>query len=162
MTFILGYDEDNGDTLEKTLAFAMRHRFYIVAFNHLTPFPGTPLYDRLRNEGRLLYDRWWLDPAYRYGMVPFRPRGMTAGEVEQRCIDARLRFYSLQSILRRSLDFRIHSGNGFMWRNFFPINLLFRSEVLQRRAFPLGDESYTRPLVKADHGSELFLEQPAV
>jgi hypothetical protein len=49
-----------------------------------------------------------------------------------------------------------------MWRNFFPINLLFRSEVLQRRAFPLGDESYTRPLVKTDHHSDLLLEQPAV
>src|SRR6266567_1438365 len=46
-TFILGYDEDNGDTLDETLAFAQRHRFYIVAFNHLTPFPGTPLYTRL-------------------------------------------------------------------------------------------------------------------
>ena len=94
VTFILGYDEDHGDTLEETLAFAERHKFYIVAFNHLTPFPGTPLYDRLRAEGRLLYDRWWLDPAYRYGMVPFAPRGMTAADVEQRCIDARQRFYS--------------------------------------------------------------------
>ena len=162
VTFILGYDDDNGDTLERTLAFAARHRFYIVAFNHLTPFPGTPLYDRLRNERRLLYDRWWLDPAYRYGMVPFRPRGMSADEVEQRCIDARLRFYSLKSILKRSLDFRIRRGNGFMWRNFFPINLLFRSEVLQRRAFPLGDESYTRPVLKADHTADLLLAQPAV
>ena len=83
VTFILGYDDDGGDTLTETLAFAERHKFYIVAFNHLTPFPGTPLYDRLKAEGRLLYDRWWLDPAYRYGMVPFAPRGMTADDVER-------------------------------------------------------------------------------
>ena len=51
VTFILGYDEDNGDTLEETLAFALRHGFYIVAFNHLTPFPGTPLYERLEAGG---------------------------------------------------------------------------------------------------------------
>ena len=63
VTFILGYDDDDGDTLQETLAFAMRHRFYIVAFNHLTPFPGTPLYERLQREGRLLYDRWWLAPG---------------------------------------------------------------------------------------------------
>src|SRR5205807_3982882 len=63
VTFILGYDEDNGDTLKETLEFAQRHRFYIVAFNHLTPFPGTPLYTRLQNEGRLLYERWWLEPG---------------------------------------------------------------------------------------------------
>ena len=51
VTFILGYDEDNGDTMRETLAFAQRHTFYIVAFNHLTPFPGTPLYQRLQEEG---------------------------------------------------------------------------------------------------------------
>jgi len=89
--FHLGYDEDNGDTLAETLAFAERHKFYIVAFNHLTPFPGTPLYDRLQSEGRLLYEKWWLDPEYRYGMVPFAPRGMTAEQVKQRCIEARQR-----------------------------------------------------------------------
>lgn len=149
VTFILGYDEDDGDTLEATLAFAERHRFYIVAFNHLTPFPGTPLYDRLEREGRLLYERWWLDPAYRYGMVPFRPRGMSADQVKQRCLEARQRFYRLASILRRGLDFEVNGRDWFMWSHFFSINLLFRSEVLQRKDFPLGDEAYTAPLVKA-------------
>ena len=150
-TFILGYDEDNGDTMRQTLAFAERHRFYIVAFNHLTPFPGTPLYQRLQQEGRLLYDRWWLDPEYRYGMVPFAPRGLTAGQVKQRCIEARQAFYSYASIFRRGLDFQVNGRNFFMWTHFFSINLLFRSEVLQRKDFPLGDESYTAPLLKARH-----------
>jgi radical SAM superfamily enzyme YgiQ (UPF0313 family) len=162
VTFILGYDDDDGDTLEKTLAFAERHRFYIVAFNHLTPFPGTPLYDRLKMEGRLLYDRWWLDPEYRYGMVPFAPRGISASQVEQRCVEARQRFYRIASILRRSLDFETNSRNWFMWTHFFSINLLFRSEVLQRSGFPLGDEAYDAPLVKAWHGRHRLLEQPAV
>lgn len=161
VTFILGYDDDGGDTLAETLAFAERHKFYIVAFNHLTPFPGTPLYDRLKTEGRLLYDRWWLDPAYRYGMVPFAPRGMTAEDVERRCIEARQRFYSLSSILRRSLDFSVNSRNWFMWTHFFSINLLFRSEVLQRKGFPLGDERYTGPLLKTEHRAELQLEPAA-
>jgi radical SAM superfamily enzyme YgiQ (UPF0313 family) len=158
VTFILGYDDDHGDTLERTLAFAERHKFYIVAFNHLTPFPGTPLYDRLRTEGRLLFDRWWLDPAYRYGMVPFAPRGMTAQDVERRCIEARQRFYSLSSIVRRSLDFEVNSRTWFMWSHFFSINLLFRSEVLQRKGFPLGDESYTGPILKSERRADLQVQ----
>ena len=162
VTFILGYDEDHGDTLQETLAFAERHRFYIVAFNHLTPFPGTPLYDRLEREGRLLYDRWWLDPGYRYGMVPFAPKGMTAEDVKQRCIEARQQFYSLRSILKRSANFSVNSRNLFMWSHFFSINLLFRSEVLQRKDFPLGDESYSAPLLKADHPAPLVLSDLAV
>ena len=39
VTFILGYDEDDEQTVRTTLEFAMRHKFYLVAFNHLTPFP---------------------------------------------------------------------------------------------------------------------------
>ena len=155
VTFILGYDDDNGDTQRETLAFALRHKFYIVAFNHLTPFPGTPLYERLQREGRLLYDRWWLDDDYRYGMVPFSPRGMTAEEVKVRCLDARRGFYSVSSILKRSLDFEVNSGSHFMWWNFFVINLLFRREVLQRNGFPLGDEAYAGPLIKARHSEPL-------
>jgi radical SAM superfamily enzyme YgiQ (UPF0313 family) len=161
VTFILGYDEDNGDTLSETLAFAQRHRFYIVAFNHLTPFPGTPLYDRLQKEGRLLYDRWWLAPDYRYGMVPFTPRGMTAEQVKQRCIEARQKFYGVSSIFRRSLDFGVNSQNWFMWSHFFSINLLFRSEVMQRKDFPLGEEGYAGTLLKASHSQPFALQQLA-
>src|SRR5262249_16452665 len=135
-TFILGYDEDMGNALEATLAFAQRHRFYIVALNHLTPFPGTPLYKRLQEEGRLLYEKWWLDPEYRYGMVPFGPRGLTAEDVKERCITARQKFYRLSCMLRRGFD-KVNTSNWFMWAHFFSINLLFRSEVLQRKDFPL-------------------------
>ena len=162
VTFILGYDDDHGDTLQETVAFAERHRFYIVAFNHLTPFPGTPLYERLEREGRLLYDRWWLDPAYRYGMVPFAPKGMTAETVKQRCIEARQQFYSLRSILRRSANFSVNSRNLFMWSHFFSINLLFRGEVLQRKDFPLGDESYSAPLLQTDLPAPQLVPQLAV
>jgi radical SAM superfamily enzyme YgiQ (UPF0313 family) len=154
-TFIIGYDEDNGDTMRETLAFAERHRFYIVAFNHLTPFPGTPLYRRLEQEGRLLYDRWWLHSDYRYGMVPFTPRGISAEQVKQRCIEAREKFYSFGSIFRRGLDAQVNASNWFMWTHFFSINLLFRAEVLQRKDYPLGDESYTAPLLKAQHSEPL-------
>jgi len=155
VTFIVGYDEDNQDTTDETLAFALKHNFYIVAFNHLTPFPGTPLYERLEAEGRLIYDKWWLHPDYQYGMVPFRPRGVTAAEAQEACMRARRKFYSLRSIMRRSLDFETNGRGWFMWSHFYSINLLFRSEVTQRKNFPLGDESYTAPLVKAGHSHAL-------
>lgn len=158
VTFILGYDADNAYTFRETLAFAEKHRFYIVAFNHLTPFPGTPLYERLQREGRLLYERWWLDPDYRYGMVPFAPRGMTADQVKLRCIEARQAFYGIPSIFHRGLDYQVNGGGLFMWVQFFSINFLFRSEVLKRKDFPLGDESYAGPLLKARHCQSLDLE----
>jgi radical SAM superfamily enzyme YgiQ (UPF0313 family) len=157
VTFIVGYDGDSYESLEQIVKFAEKHRFYIVAFNHLTPFPGTPLYDRLQAEGRLLFDKWWLDPAYRYGMVPYTPTGMTADEVKEGCISARKEFYRLSSIWRRSLD-KVNSGSLYMGAKFFTINWLIRREVTQRRDYPLGDETFRGELLKSS--SSEFLGVP--
>lgn len=148
-TFVLGYDEDTEDTVRETLEFCLRHRFYLAAFNHLTPFPGTPLYRRLEAEGRLLFENWWLDPRYRYGMVPFRSRGLEPERIAELCLRARTRFYSLGSLLRRSLDFEVNSRSLFGWATFFTANLLMRREVAQRQDFPLGDERDPLPLLPA-------------
>lgn len=147
VTFIVGYDGDSHESLAEVLRFAEGHRFYIVAFNHLTPFPGTPLYTRLEDEGRLLYDKWWLDPDYRYGMVPYTPAGMTADEVKEGCISARKEFYRFGSIWRRSMD-RVNAGSLYMGAKFFTINWLIRREVTERRDYPLGDESFRGPLLR--------------
>jgi radical SAM superfamily enzyme YgiQ (UPF0313 family) len=153
VTFVVGYDEDTPEAMQQTLDFALRHRFYLVAFNHLTPFPGTPLYQRLDQEQRLLFERWWLDPAYRYGMVPFRTDRMSALEVEETCVRMRSKFYSLKSMLRRSLDPQVNANNFFMWTRFFTINWLMRREVLQRKGFPLGDASDHTRLVPSLHAT---------
>ncbi|HET8772787.1 MAG TPA: radical SAM protein [Thermoanaerobaculia bacterium] len=147
VTFILGYDGDSYESLHEVVQFAERHKFYIVAFNHLTPFPGTPLYDRLKSEGRLLFDKWWLDPDYRYGMVPYTPAGMTADEVKEGCISARSEFYRLGSIWRRSMD-RVNAGSPYMASKFFVINWLIRREVTERRDYPLGDQAFRGELLK--------------
>lgn len=149
VTFILGYEGDDEKAMQTTLEFAMRHQFYMVAFNHLTPFPGTPLYARMEKEGRLLFDKWWLDPRYGYGMVPFRTGGLSPERMQELCVDARRQFYSVSSIIRRSLDFQVNSSNLFMWGQFFFINYLLRREVLERRGYPLGDETFQGPLLKA-------------
>ena len=46
-TFVFGYDGERADAFEEAAEFAIDHRFYLAAFNHLTPFPGTPLFGRL-------------------------------------------------------------------------------------------------------------------
>lgn len=146
-TFILGYDEDTEETVRETLGFALRNRFYLTAFNHLTPFPGTPLYRRLEEEGRLVFARWWLDPRYRYGMVPFRSSGLPPEEIARLCLEARRRFYGLPSVLRRSVDFEVNCQSPFSWLTFFTANLMLRAEVARRQMFPLGDPSDSSPLL---------------
>ena len=148
VTFILGYDEDDESTIRKTVEFANRHKFFLVAFNHLTPFPGTPLYHRLQKEGRLRFENWWLDPNYRYGMVPFESTGLGHERIQELCFEARRRYYSLGSIFWRSLDRQVNASNLFMWFQFFFINGLMRAEVRQRKGYPLGDECDLAPLLE--------------
>jgi radical SAM superfamily enzyme YgiQ (UPF0313 family) len=146
-TFVFGYDADTPQTFARAVEFAKAHRFYIAAFNHLTPFPGTPLYARLAAEGRLLYDAWWLADGYRYNMVPFQPKAMTPRDLQRYCLEARQDFYGWPSIVRRGFD-AVNRSDPFMFRNFFPINTMLRTDTNRRDAFPLGDESCQQPLLR--------------
>ena len=148
-TFIFGYDGDTPESFSPTVEFAQEHALYIAAFNHLTPFPGTPLYQRLEKENRLLYEAWWLDDRYSYNRIPFQPRGMTPEALRHACLSARRTFYSRPSILRRSFD-AVNRSNGFMWRNFYLINAMHRTDVSLRDHYPLGDESWSGPMLMAN------------
>jgi radical SAM superfamily enzyme YgiQ (UPF0313 family) len=148
-TFIFGYDGDTPESFGPTVDFAQEHSLYIAAFNHLTPFPGTPLYERLVKENRMLYEAWWLDDRYSYNRIPFQPRAMEPEELRQGCLSARRRFYSWPSILRRSLA-PVNRSNGFMWRNFYLINGLHRNDVSLRDHYPLGDEAWHGEILQAN------------
>jgi radical SAM superfamily enzyme YgiQ (UPF0313 family) len=148
-TFIFGYDADTEESFTSAVEFAKAHRFYIAAFNHLTPFPGTPLYSRLEAQSRLLYDAWWLDDRYRYNMVPFQPATMSPEDLAQHCLTARRSFYAWPSIVRRGFD-PVNRADAFMFRNFFPINSMLRVDTNRRDGFPLGDEAWTGSLLRAN------------
>lgn len=148
-TFIFGYDRDTPESFSETVAFAKEHALYIAAFNHLTPFPGTPLYQRLKDDGRLLYENWWLDERYSYNKIPFQPIGMSAETLRQNCLNARREFYSWPSIFQRGCD-RVNRSDWFMWRNFYLINGLHRNDVSLRDHYPLGDESWQGTLLLAE------------
>ena len=114
------------------------------AFNHLLPFPGTPLHQELLDGGRLTDPEWWLSPSYRYGDISFTPRTMTGEELHDLCLRARRRFYSFPSIGRRLL----HRGNGWPPKKAaaaLGINLLLRKEIDQKDGLPLGNEP-SRPV----------------
>lgn len=147
-TFIFGYDHDTQESFDQAFEFAREHAMYIAAFNHLTPFPGTPLYDKLKEQGRMLYDAWWMDPRYSYNQIPFKPARMEPEQLRLSCLDARRKFYSLPSIVGRGFD-AVNRSDWFMWRNFYLINSLHRSDVSSRDHYPLGDMAFAGELLHA-------------
>lgn len=147
-TFIFGYDSDTEEAFDAAVDFATEHRFFLSAFNHLTPFPGTPLYKRLSEEQRLTYDAWWLDDGYSYNTLPFRPRGLAPEEISRLCVKARQRFYGLGNMLKRGFD-AVNRADPFMFRAFFIINAMHRTEVAKRDHLPFGDPAWQGQLIKA-------------
>jgi radical SAM superfamily enzyme YgiQ (UPF0313 family) len=147
VTFVFGYDEDTKDSFEESVQFAKTHKFFLAAFNHLVPFPGTPLYERLEDEGRLLYDKWWLNEDYGFYMVPFQPAHMTPESLERGCVKSRIEYYKWRSILRRGFD-PVNSANLLMMGAFYWTNLLFQQEVSLRNHFPLGDKAWRGEMIK--------------
>ena len=138
-TFVFGFDHDSEELIDQTLQFAMKHRFFFAAFNHLLPIPGTPLHERLRSEGRLIDNEWWLSPDYRYGDVAIRTAGISPQRLRDKCIEARAAFYRLPAIFRRSIALLGRKPHPLMYLYFWQINLNLQKEVSGKAGLPLGD-----------------------
>lgn len=138
-TFVFGYDQDSPETFEQAVDFAIRNKFYLANFNPLTPMPGADLYSQLEQEGRLIFDRWWLDPNFRYGHATFHPRGMSAEELTLGCFRARTRFNTLRSICYRGLTQTPTMTSPYRMAVFWLSNLISRREILRKQDRPLGD-----------------------
>lgn len=128
-SFVLGYDFDTEDVFDQTLEFALKHKFILANFNTLNPMPGTRLYDRLKAEGRLLEEKWWLHEKYSYGEVSFLPRLMTPQQLKDGCIKTRLAFNSFSGILQRAFDAKSNCKNPANLALFLAMNVIARSEI---------------------------------
>ena len=137
-TFIFGYDRDDRQVMQRSVAFAREHKLFLAAFNHLVPFPGTPLHRRLHDEGRLLSSRWWLDPQGRVGDVTFRPRRVSPQELQAMCLEARRQFYTWGSIAERLADARANAGSLMMLGIYLGLNIGAHFDIDLRQGLRLG------------------------
>lgn len=141
-TFIIGYDGDSKDTVQQALDFALKEQFFLAAFNHLTPFPATPLYHELEADGRLIYPQWWLSEKYRYGEVPFQPVGLDRVGIQDLCHWARREFYGFSGLMQRAKALSWNLRSPFMTWQFFAINAMMGRDVSGRDGLPLGDAAW--------------------
>ena len=77
--FIAGFDHDTPETIEVMADQLMEIGVDVPFLSILTPFKGTPLYDQLSAEGRILEDRGW--EFYNGYNVAFQPARMDAAEL---------------------------------------------------------------------------------
>jgi radical SAM superfamily enzyme YgiQ (UPF0313 family) len=143
--FVFGYDHDTLDTFDITAEFAIRSRFALVNLIPLTPTPASRLYNQLMDENRLVFERWWIDPNYRYGQATFYPLRMTADELTEGCLRARKMFYGYGSILKRALDPATNSRSIYHLGLFLAGNFITRRELSYKLLHRLGANTSLEP-----------------
>jgi radical SAM superfamily enzyme YgiQ (UPF0313 family) len=77
---MFGFEEDEPDVFERAVARVRRYDMVSVALTVMTPYPGTPLGERMERDGRVLgHDSDLFDQNH----VLIHPRHMTRRELEQ-------------------------------------------------------------------------------
>ncbi|MBI5874220.1 MAG: radical SAM protein [Candidatus Omnitrophica bacterium] len=105
--FVLGGEDDNKNTVWETLKFAVKHRIDTIQMMILTPLPGTKVYEFLEAQKRIFTKDWNL---YDGQHVVFKPKLLSAKELQQSVIRAYVKFYSLYRSF--SLLLRFHYRNA--------------------------------------------------
>lgn len=77
--FVLGLDGQGPEVFDDVYNFALKAELFDLQITIQTPFPGTPLYERLKRENRLLYDGQW--NRCTLFDINYEPMGMTVDEL---------------------------------------------------------------------------------
>ena len=101
--FVLGLDNHGPDIFQRVYDFAMELPLFEVQVTMMTAFPGTPLYDRLLNEDRILEPgRWDLCTLFD---VNFKPAKMTVDELRRGMYWLVEKLYSAECVAERRAAF---------------------------------------------------------
>ena len=100
-SFVFGLDSDTKDTFQATVDWIVKNKIETVTSHILTPYPGTELYRRMKDEGRLLTEDLNL---YDTAHVVMNPRNMTQEELYNGYLWVYEQVYSYKNIIRRIPD----------------------------------------------------------
>jgi radical SAM superfamily enzyme YgiQ (UPF0313 family) len=105
--FVLGSDNDNRKTIWDTVRFARKEKIDTLQMSILTPFPGTKVYEDLEREDRIFTKDWSL---YDGQHIVFRPKLLSARELQVNIVKAYSKFYALTRSLSLFVRFRFRNA----------------------------------------------------
>jgi radical SAM superfamily enzyme YgiQ (UPF0313 family) len=123
-SFVFGMDDDGPDVFSRTVDWAVSHGIETATFHILTPYPGTALYSRMADAGRLTTSDWDL---YDTRHVVYRPTRLAPQQLEDGYWQAYKDFYTWRNIargawtkptLKSAIRHAAYSGG---WKRFEPL-----------------------------------------
>lgn len=107
--FVLGLDGHTSEVFDRVLEFVQKSGLCEVQITVLTAFPGTPLYSRLKSEGRLLDETAW-EKCTLFD-VNVRPERMSVSDLERGLVELGRRLYSEEAKQARLNAFKQQRRN---------------------------------------------------
>jgi radical SAM superfamily enzyme YgiQ (UPF0313 family) len=132
--FMYGLDGDTVGTAARLSTFIRNNRIALPMLNVLVPTPGTKLYDRLKDEGRILMndelDFLKNNIAYNssFNLCFYEPKNMTPAQVEEGFVDLLGSLSGIRDVIRRSVSTDIPLSLYLLC-----MNLSFRKEFIRLR-----------------------------
>jgi len=118
--FIFGFDSDDMGVFEETVDFIEKNQIELASFAILTPLPGTVLYKKMEEQGRIINHDW---SKYTCGEVVFRPKLLTVEQLQNGYYWARKQISSYRSIFQRTFHLR---KSALLY---LPINFIMRKAI---------------------------------
>jgi len=114
--FILGLDADTPAVFDDVLAFVRESGLYEVQVTFQTAFPGTPLYARLKQEGRIIRDKAW--ELCTLFDINFHPKNMSVEQLQSGFLKLVKVLYSTNETQERRRKFRsrLKTSSHFGWQ----------------------------------------------
>jgi radical SAM superfamily enzyme YgiQ (UPF0313 family) len=105
-SFVFGLDIDNQQVFENTYKFIEKAKPAFLQACSLTPYPGTEVFTRMKQENRILTDDWRQFDAKK---VIIQPKNMSAQDLQDGYTQIKDQTYSFKSILSRAIP-HVFSG----------------------------------------------------
>jgi radical SAM superfamily enzyme YgiQ (UPF0313 family) len=108
--FVLGLDGDGPEVFDAVARFVDETDPFDVQITVLTPFPGTPLYERLLREDRIIEPGAW-EKCTLFD-VNYRPANMSVQQLETGLVELGRYIYSEEATRRRRAGFKQQAAAG--------------------------------------------------
>lgn len=120
--FMLGFDHDTPSVFEEIRDFIKQTHMFDVDFSIVCPIPGTKLYKRWKDEGRITCEDW---NRYAWYNVNYKPKHLTPKQLKEGIMWLFREFNTPEEVARKKERFQQ------IYRHLYP-NELFRRYKLEK------------------------------
>ncbi|MDZ4182502.1 MAG: radical SAM protein, partial [Candidatus Cloacimonadaceae bacterium] len=124
---VFGNDADDIACFRHSLDFLLQNNVDALQATILTPFPGTPLYERMDDQQRIFDNNW---AHYDFKHVVFHPKNMSKVELETGHRKLLKSFYARRRIMKRLLRETAYLPLRTLLLGSLPLNLSYRYRLI--------------------------------